>query len=218
LEDTTIEDVLKTVEALHNQKDYEGALRTLEGNQGNISPGLWHYNVGTVLAKMDQLPLARYHFLMAEREGFSTKELFQNKDIVENKLEIAKLEKPVGTSDYLYKGSLIASQGILTFLSLVVIIIAIIANKKKAGLKIFFGLLVTAGIFLGVNYWIQSWTKMIVITERPVHEGPSAIFEAREEIPSGIMLIVEREGEWIQVKYPSRYSGWIKDSGLKELK
>lgn len=218
MEDTTIEDVLKTVETLHNQKDYAGALKTLEANQAKISPGLWHYNMGTEYGKLQNYPLSRFHFMMADLEGFSTKELFQNKELVENKLEVQKLEKPLTVSDYLRKGSLIGSQGIFTLVSLVLIIAGIVSVWKKAGFKVFVSLLLCAGILLGLNFWVNSWNKSIVVTAQTIYDGPSVIFSTTNELAPGVMLITSKEGEWLKVVYPSRFSGWIKNTGLKELK
>lgn len=218
MEDTTIEDVLKTVEALHNQKDYEGALRVLKDHQETISSALWHYNMGVIQAKLNHLPEARYHLLMAEKSGLASKELYQNQDLIETKLEIPRLEKALSATDYVIKGSLVASQGIFTFLGLLFIIAGILSLRKKLGLTVFFSSIGTAIVLLAINFWVHSWDQVIVLENSPLREGPSAIFEAREELPAGVKIIVKREGEWLKVVYPSRFEGWIKDQGLKELK
>lgn len=218
MEDTTIEDVLKTVEALYAQKNYQEALKTLEANQANISPGVWHYNVGTILGKMENLPLARYHLMMADLEGFNSQEVIANKKLVESKLDIAKLEKANSASDYFVKGGIEASQGILTTLSLIFVILGIVNMWKKSSYKVLAVLLTSALFIIGLNYWIQSWDKVIVITTQSIQEGPSVIFPSRDELPVGVMLIISKKGEWSKIVYPSRFQGWIKNTGLKELK
>jgi hypothetical protein len=218
LEDTTIEDILKTVETLHHQKDYAGALRALETHQGEVSPGLWHYNMGTIYGKLEKLALARFHILMADKAGYSSKVLFDNKNLIEEKLDIPKLEKPLSIEDYLVKGSLIASQGLFTMMSLLLLIAGIISIKKKANVKIYSGFLFLSVMLIGLNFWVHSWNKMVVIEAQPIHEGPSAIFSAQEELPSGVMLVTIQSGEWLEVIYPTRFSGWIRKTGLKELK
>lgn len=192
-------------------------MKALEENKAAIAPGIWHYNMGTIYGKLENYPLSRFHFMMAELEGFSTKELFQNKELVETKLDIQKLEKPLTVSDYLRKGSLIGSQGIFTLLSLVLIILAVVSVWKKESLKVFTSLLVTAGVLLGVNFWVNAWNKSIVITSQTIHDGPSVIFSSTNELAPGVMLITSKEGEWLKVVYPSRFAGWIKNTGLKEL-
>lgn len=218
MEDTTIEDMLKTVERSFAQKDYPEALKILEANKSQISPGLWHYNMGTVLGKLEHYPLARFHLLQAEAEGFNSKEVLTNRELVESKLEIEKLENPITTSDYLMKGGMMAADGLFSMVALCLVIAAILTLWKKNSLKLFSLILVAAFAILGLNLWINSWSRQIVINPRPVFEGPSAIFEARNEVPSGVMLvIVEKEG-WLKIIYPSRFQGWIKPEGLKELK
>lgn len=218
MEDTTIEDVLKTVEALYTHKNYQEALKTLQSNQENISAGVWHYNVGTVFGKLENWPMARYHITMADLEGFNSKQVMVNKKLIESKLDIPKFEKASSPSDYFVKGSIEASQGILTTVSLVLIILAIVNMWKKSSYKALALLLTSALFVMGLNYWIQSWNKVIVISSQSIQEGPSVIFPSRDELPPGVMLVISRKGEWSKIIYPSRFQGWIKNAGLKELK
>ncbi len=218
MEDTTIEDMLKTVEAAFAQKDYRGALQILETHQSKISPGLWHYNVGTIYGKLGNFPLSRYHLLMADQEGLRTKEVITNRNLVETKLEIDKYEKPLVWTDYLIKGSLAASEGIFATIGLLLVVFALFSLWKKKSFKAF-GIIVTLFLIIsGINVWVHSWDKKMVMIAQPLFEGPSQIFPAREEVPAGVLLITVKKGEWLDVIYPSRFKGWIKDSGLKELK
>lgn len=219
MEDTTIEDVLKTVQALYDQKDYRGAIHLLEEKSSYVSPGLWHYNMGTLNAKIDDLPFARFHFLMAEKYGYSSTELNSNKKLVEVKLETEKYEKPIATRDYLIKGSLEASDGgIFTMLSFLLIIVSIIFAIKKTALKYVMITLMASFVFLGLNFWVQSWDEFVVINSSTIYDGPSTIFETQNEIPAGVMLVASREGKWLKIFYPSRFIGWVDEVNLKELK
>jgi hypothetical protein len=217
LEDTTIEDVLKTVETLYAQKDFAKALELLEAKKDSISEGLWHYNVGTLQAQLGNLPLARFHFLKSDLAGHSTREVLNNKELVETKLEIPRLEAPLSTKDYLIKGSMLASQGLMTSIGLIVLIIGLITFwKKKSGKALLASVLIGVSI-IGLNWWIQSWHKVIVLKPQGILEGPSAIFSSRDELPAGVMLVVSEKEGWFEIKYPSRFQGWIKNSELKEL-
>jgi hypothetical protein len=218
LEDTTIEDVLKTVETYHDQKNYAGALSLLEENQGKMTPAVWHYNMGTIQAKLENYPLARYHLLMAEKEGLSSSAVTNNKILVESKLDIPRWEIPTGTSDYLINAGLIASQGILTSVSFLLVIFGIISLWKRASLKLTGSFFISTLLVLGLNWWIHSWNKVIVITPQIIHEGPSGIFEGQTELPEGVMLVISPQDGWARIIFPSRFQGWIKDAGFKELK
>lgn len=218
MEDTTIEDMLKTIENSFAQKDYPETLKILEANKSQMPPGLWHYNMGTVHGKLGNYPLARFHFLKAESEGFNSKEVMTNRELVEKKLDIERSESSVSTSDYLVRGGMTAAQGILSMFSLFLIIAAIFTLWKRNSLKIFSSVLLPALILIGLNIWIKNWNRQIVITPQPIFEGPSAIFEARNEIPSGVMVVVVEKDGWLQIIYPSRYQGWVKPEGMKELR
>lgn len=218
MEDTTIEDTLKTVGELYAKKDFNGALRELETHKSDISEGLWHYNMGTVQAGLQNYPLARFHLLKAEATGFISSEVLQNLELVEGKLEVSRLEKPLGLSDYLIKGSLYASDGLLTTLALVIFLVGMINLRKTKNLKKLALLAVSVLIVLGINFWIRSWPMSIVTAPQAVMDGPSGIFSAKEEIPSGVLVISKPDGEWRKIVYPSRFQGWIKNTGLKELK
>ncbi len=219
LEDTIIEDVLKKVESLHNRKEYAEAIRILETHKTAMSPGLWHYNLGVLYGKLNQLPLARYHLMMADKVGYSTKELFSNKLLVQEKLESSKFEMPLNFRDFIISGSLSASQGMFTLLSLLIIIFSIICMMKKTALKLSLFFAMMACFLMGYNFWVMQWPQSIVLEKVDIHEGPSSIFGLIGEIPPGVRLIVTTEGEWQKIIYPSRFSGWIKKGkALKELK
>lgn len=200
------------------QKDYASALRTLEASKSKISSGLWHYNMGTVHAGMKEWARARYHFLQAEKEGFVSKEAGQNLELTEAALEISRLEKPLAWSDYAVKGALIASEGILGTIALFILIAGMVSIIKKKSLSALSVLVVLVLAILGLNFWIGSWPMAVVVKPQSIQEGPSAIFAGREELPVGVLVIATHEGEWRKILYPSRYQGWIKNTGLEELK
>lgn len=218
MEDTTIEDVLKTVEALYAQKDYQKALETLAANKGKISESVWHYNVGTVYGKLENWPMARYHLTLAEWEGLSSKEVISNKHYIEMKLDTDKHERPISPSDYFVKGGIASSQGILSSVSLFFVLVGLIVFWKKKSIKALSACLALALMVVGINFWIHSWDKMIVVTTQVIKDGPSEIFGQRDELPVGLMIVGKKKDNWIEITYPSRYQGWIKDTGLKELK
>lgn len=218
MEDTTIEDVLKTVESLYASKDFDGALKILKENQNTLPQGVWNYNMGTVYGKTGELALARYHFLQAEASGFSEAELLKNKALVENNLNVARYEEAISTNDYLVKNALFASQGLLTTLAFVCFLFSLGILSKTGKVKKALVLLIPVFIFASLNLWINSWPKQIVVTPQVIKDGPSTIFNNQGELPSGLMIVTTKKDGWLYIQYPSRFSGWIKDTGLKELK
>ena len=218
MEDTTIKDNLKTVEALYHQGDYQGAIRLLENNQIHMSAGLWHYNMGTLYAKLEKLPLSRYHFIRADFDGYSSKDFIKNKKIVETKLDIPRYEKSLSIVDYLLKGSLEATQGFFTMLSLSMIVVGLYLAWRRTNLKAFVFSVIFSFFILIFNFWVQNWKKFIVVENQTLYEGPSSIFSSNNELPAGVMVIVLEKDDWLKIVYPSRFSGWIKNAGIRELR
>jgi hypothetical protein len=216
-EDTTIKDILKTFEDYYVKRDYTKALETLQIHAHDLPLGVLHYNMGTVHAKMENWSSARYHFLMATESGLSLPELKQSREVVESKLEIGKLEKPINTSDYLIQASLVANGGILSSVSLMFLLMGLVFLRKSASLiKVLIWTFVVI-IPVGLNFWINSWSRSISIGPLIISEGPSKIFNSSGELPPGILVLTTGEGEWRKIAYPSRFKGWVKVSGLKQL-
>lgn len=217
LEDTTIEPVLKTFEDFYLKKDYPNALLTLQKDGGDLPVGVKHYNLGTVYAQMQHWPDARFHFLMAEKNGFNRPEVSQNLQIAEAKLEITKLEEPLSTTDYLVKYSALATNGIFTSLSLVILVVGLVALKKTAKPKLVWLFLPAVLLPLCLHFWIKSWPWAVVMKPSGLHDGPSAIFGSRGELPPGLLVLAKNKGDWKEIVYPIRYSGWVKANELKDL-
>lgn len=208
---------MKTFEDFYLKKDYPNALLTLENNQKDIEPSLLHYNLGTVFGEMKNWPMARYHFLLADMAGMNTKELDQNITLTENNLEITRLEKPFGTSDYLVKTGLIAGQGPLLTIGLLFLVVGIWLLKKTPSLKNALLLVVMVATPLMLDFWIDHWPKKIVTAPKTIHDGPSALFGTHGEIPAGVMVITNTKEGWEEVVYPARFSGWVKSDAMKRL-
>ncbi len=217
LEDTTIENALKTFEDFYLKKDYPNAILALEKNQHDINTGLWHYNMGLAMGQMNNWPMARFHFILAEESGLHSKNLIQNQQLVAAKLETNRLEQPLSISDYLIKTGIIASDGPLLSLGFLFLVVGLWFLKKKPSLKsaAFFVLAVASPLML--DLWIDSWHRKIVTTTKQIYEGPSALFGVKGELPQGIIIMTNTKGDWEKIIFPSRFSGWIKSDGLKRL-
>lgn len=209
--------MLKTVEALHAQKNYEEALNLLNLNQAKISSGVWHYNMGVIYGKLQNYPMARFHFIKSEIAGFNSKELVHNKSYTESQLQISKYERPESIGDYLINASLLGTQGFFSLISLTLLVIGLLAIWKKKSVSFIGTILVLAFVVIGANSWVNSWKRIIILEKQEIQEGPSAIFSSSTEVPAGVVLLVQSRDEWWRVTYPSRFRGWLKKSGAKEL-
>jgi hypothetical protein len=208
---------LKAFADYYAKGDYPNARNELVKAREKISPGLWHFNMGTVEAKLLKPAEARYHFLEAEMKGVDDSRLGQNLKLVEDELEVGKLEKPLEYEDYAVKFGLWAQNGFLTMLSLLIFLGGLLLLRREKKVSVFIIACVVAALPLGAKFWISSWNKSVTLTPHEVLEGPSAIFASRGELPVGVMVITKRSGEWKEIIWPSRFRGWVKSEGLKEL-
>ena len=216
LEDTTIEDVLKTFQDSYAQKDFAKAQSILQSHRQDVEPELWHYNMGTVKAQLKSWAEARFHFLEAQAHGLTGAEA--NLRIVEKNLEVQRLEKPLSVQDYFVQLSLGATNlGATTFVSLVILIVGLwhLRRRWSLGLGALYGVLLSLPLIFGL--WVSQWPKGVALESATLLEGPSVIFGTRAELPAGVLVVFRQEGEWKEVIYPSRFRGWIKSSNLKMM-
>ncbi len=212
-----MKDVVQTFEEYYMKMDYPNALLMLEKKQNDMDAGLWHYNMGSVLAKMNDFPLSRFHLIMAESNGLHSKELIQNKLYVEDKLDISRLEQPLDSYDYLIKSGLTAADGPLLSVGFLFLVIGLWLLKKSPTVKSALAFVIVVAAPLMLDLWIDSWPRKIVAAPKVIYDGPSALFGTRGELPVGLMVITNTKDEWEKIIYPSRFSGWIKSDGLKRL-
>jgi hypothetical protein len=217
LEDIAINEVLKTFQESYLKKDYPNALEILRKNPSLFSPDLWNFDVGTILAQLNDFPLARYHLLRAQSLGFDAHQVHNNLQLVEEKLELQRWEKPTTVSDYLVRGSLIAAQGWLSTLALLGLILGLVSFRRGFSAGRVLGMLLFVLIPLGFNWGIERFPKYILLRPAPLFDGPSVIFGSQGEVPAGVMVIGEEAGEWQRVIFPSRFAGWIKRQNLQRL-
>jgi hypothetical protein len=208
---------LKTFEAFYAKKEYANALQVLQKNSASISPSLYHYNVGTAEAAMKHWAKARFHFLQASRSGLTSEALANNLRITETELNVGRLENPIGVRDHFFQASLIAAEGWLTTLSLLILVIGLWGMRKTRDMKTMIVTLVLVLLPLGFNLWIDSWPKSIVEIPQAIKEGPSTIFGNTGELPAGVLVITKKQEGWEEIIYPARYQGWIKSNGLLRL-
>jgi hypothetical protein len=217
LEDTTIEDVLKTFETSYAQKDYTQAQKILETKASAFARDTWEYNMGTVLARRENYPEARFHLLEAQALGLNAPELTQNLSLVEERLDLPRLEKSLNTQDHFLKAGLILSDGYFSTLSLLGLLVGIFVIKAKFSfqrLAVFFTLIVTPLVF---KFWMASLDQFVAIKPAVFQDGPSTIFSKIGDIPAGVRIVGKRDGAWIKILYPSRFEGWSRIEDLKKL-
>jgi uncharacterized integral membrane protein len=208
---------LKTFQGQYVQKDFSAALQTLQTHQRKLPEDVFHYNVGLVKAQLEDLALARYHFLMSAKKGFGGPELAHNQSLIAHKLDLPRWEAALNGTDYLYKFALAAPWDLLTGAILMILLVSLVWMKKNVTPFRLFILFVFLSLPLGVGVWAWTLDNAVVIQSAEISDGPSAIFGTRGELPMGVQIVTSGEGEWKKVNYPSRFAGWVKSQSLRYL-
>ena len=171
----TIENALKIFQENYQMKNFTQAIEILEKHSNEIDPVIWHYNMGSCLAELGEMPRARYHFLKAEDGGLQTEALRQNQKFVEKKLDVEKWEKSLSASDYMITGARFLGDGPLLTLSLLGLLIFFILYKKIQKTKNLFLMITIVGLFLATNWAIKNMPLKLTMEKLAIYEGPSKI-------------------------------------------
>src|SRR6187549_1569064 len=91
--DSNTSTTMKSFEEIYLSKDWSKAMDWLLVNQQKNGNAWTDYNLGVVAYKMDNLPLARYHWEKSQLEGFSYPGLQKNLNFVRQELGLENAER-----------------------------------------------------------------------------------------------------------------------------
>ena len=202
---------LKKLEELFVSKKYDEARDFLVTKKSELSPGLFHYNMGTVLGEQGNLPAARYHFEIAKKEGFGHPALYKNLSLVSKKISVNS--DVLDQKEYVYNFFSSTPSSLFLFTSLILTIISIFTVKYfELSKKIIVGLILlffTPTIYKEV-YFDKNYSTAINLKEVELFQGPSKVYEVIDMIPAGNRLILSKSHDsWVFIEYPIEFSGWI---------
>ena len=182
----------------------------LDKFESKFDPGVFHYNKASILAQKESLVGARYHYELAIENGYSSPDLKNGLNSVREALQVVDAEKPETLTDYFNYGLInIPSEFFIT--TVLLIFLLIIVGFKNLIWKIKVGLLVLVMTPVAlVSYYYNNIDIVILRKDQVVRVGPSKIFEESQIMPKGMKAILgKRYSNYVEVIYPSTYSGWI---------
>jgi len=204
----------QTLEKQYIEGSYSEVITSLLSHSQDIQSGLYHYNLGTLYAKMGKMGIARFHFERALGQGNVSAMVMNNLSAVKESLTQSALQKPEGLSyQTLFSIGEMPDQIFLTF-GLIVAIISIFVCRFRI-LKYWKHLLVV-GLLGFIPYVTISLVKedvnfAICLERSNILEGPSEIYKVNDELPEGIkVLLGDTKGDFIFIKAPEKYTGWVK--------
>ncbi len=212
---------LKEIEKFYTSKDYDGGVKYLNSVKSSLDDSVYHYNLGTFLAKKNELSMARFHFELAKDLNFNKSMLDNNLKVVKQNLQVNIIEQPESVTEHLIHSiDLFPKDYFLSFFLLILLISSLLFKKFKS-LSVAILLMLLAITPLATKKIINDKYKEAIVTESsPVFDGPSDVFEQITEAPNGVKIILsqERENNWFFIDYPEPLRGWIKLKHAKLLK
>lgn len=216
--DFNTNEILKSLEALYLQKNYEEATSLLIKNRSDLDPGLFHYNLGTVYAKWGNLAAGRYHLEKSIKTGFVNSASLNNSQYVKEQLAVDDLGSSQKYSDQWMNTTLGLPVSLFVSFALVMAIVALALKKYGDKIKnwgvaclIVLGvapLLYKVGYLGKVNY-------AILLEEGVLREGPSRIFDQKAALNPGTKVIITKyDNGWYFISNPVHLSGWVERKNL----
>ena len=91
MENSNINEVLKSLETLYFEKKYNDTITLLLENKSQFAPEIFHYNLGTTYAQKGNWAVGRYHLERAAKYGYHSDGIRNNLEFVNAKLSTSNL-------------------------------------------------------------------------------------------------------------------------------
>ncbi len=219
MSDTNTSELLKSLEALYLEGDYQQGIDLLLANKDIFSSGLYHYNLGTFYTRMGELGAGRYHLELSRQEGHLAPDLLNNISFIEHQLGSADLSQSLHMSDRLLNFFLSWPFQTYLFIALIltVVVLCLFVWLKPRGrlVRPYFLLCIVPLLPIGSYFFFDQHKLAIVIDASEILEGPSAIYRSDGQIQAGTKVIVGREyNGWHFIERPQVYKGWVSGESL----
>lgn len=200
---------------LYAQKDFTTFIDELLKAKEAFPESMFHYNLGSAYAKIENFSVAKYHLEKSIKLGSLEPKIFNNLNYVNQKLNVYDLDTSQSLIDRAYGLLLmIPWEGVFILLSLLALIMMIKKDLRapKRGIPI-----LLSPFILTFFFYLYSSNKNYAVTfeAAELREGPSEVFDVSNRIPSGAkVLLTDYQNGWFLVDRPKEYYGWIKKTDI----
>ena len=204
--------LLKSWEELYVNGEYESYINKLLSSKQLFGQGAFHYNLGTAYLKVGKPAAARYHLEKALSAGSLDPGIYKNLNTAIEQLGVRSIEQSTYLADNALNQALGLPHEFSLSLALVLAVLWIVLLRlRKIGKRFF-----AVAMALSLCPWLVSslirthYQRAIVLQQGFSYEGPSRSFEASSDIPAGASIIIrKRDDNWLYIKAPTHFSGWI---------
>jgi hypothetical protein len=216
---TNTSSVLKTVEDLYLKGEFGEALDYVSKNRHDLSASLYHFTLGTLYSKNNQIGLGRLHLEKAVKKGGINNFTLTNLSLTASQKQIEDLSNsPLLFERLMDQGLVFPLKGYGIISLLVFIFVFYLIRIKKFQTNLIKVVMVLLSLIpIGLGYFLHnSLTSAIVMQDIPVREGPSKIYEENTLVSEGSKVIVKSHvNGWYAIEYPKHLAGWIKDDAIQ---
>ena len=205
--------ILKSLQELYTKKQYKKGIDLLLSHKQDLSPQVFHYNLGALYIKTGKLGVARYHFEKSIKKGAQIPMNQHNIDAIKQNLKLYSPQK--WSSEYLYEKTLEYPFSSYLGLSGLFALILLFLIKKRNISNYLMAFVFTISPIIFYSIFVHGQTQGIALQEIQGLEGPSKIFEKVTSIPEGTKVILgKKNGPWYYITYPKKYTSWISQDQL----
>ncbi len=216
--DSKADQILKSAEEFYVNQDYDSALSVILKAKSDLDPGLFHYNLGSIYLKMEQLGPARFHLEKAKNFGFSYPMLWKNLKYIKAQPQVLDPTKSKNFQEF-FVGKVIDTPMFFVGLFGLICTIFILLSFRKKWIEIkaaVAGVILLALLPLAGSYIIKNgYQYAIALKPIRVYEGPSKIYPDYGEIAEGSRVLINNlQDDWYFIISPSSQSGWVEKTDL----
>ncbi len=217
MDNITTSSYIKSLEDQYLKKDWAAVRDLLLKHKKEYPSGQFHYNLGTIYAKLGDNGASRFNLEKAISKGYIQTESLHNLNIVEK--HVAINSKPISLLEQAGVFSSSAYLSLTLFFFLAVLLLkrlGVLKKKLTTGFLFLFCLLPVLSSIL----YFSKIERAIVLKESNLYEGPSEAYEARGKIPAGVKVVLGKSfnKKWRLIESPKEAVGWIHIKTLGNLK
>jgi hypothetical protein len=219
MEKFNTDNFLKSLEPMYVEGEWERAIELLRQQEAHLDPGIFHYNLGTLYAKLEEFGAGRYHLERALQEGAPRIDVLNNLDFIMRYIGGNDLTASTYWLDRLIATWFVIPQEVFITVMLLILLLATVSiwrfgRKNTVGLSV---LVILSVVPIAADrLWVSRHLTAIVIESVDVLEGPSMIFEKKFTVQSGakVLVLPSNSPQWMQITRPKAMVGWIRTEQL----
>ena len=211
-------DILKAAQDTYLKGDYDQSIGLMLKNKDSLDQGLFHYNLGSMYLKKNELGPARLHFEKAKKEDFSYPMLWNNLEYVKHQPGVIDPAQSNHWQEYFMANVMDIPGSFFGIYFLIGLSLLLLLLRKRVVrnrlLVVCYSLLLVVPIALRFSYG-QSHKFAVALKEIRVYEGPSSIYSDYGQIAAGSRFVVGKfYDNWYYIVSPSDRAGWVKKDEL----